>query len=197
MLDADPIEDDGTVFRDVITLALLGFVAIVILLLPHIHPPTQAAAEIKSPGSLVVEARWPDGLDADVDLWIEAPGDRPVGYSNKSGRAANLLRDDLGSVNDSTDLNYEVAYTRGLPPGDYTINLHLYSNRQQAPSIEVDLDVGLRKGSDGTVGKVASRSVRLLSVGQEETVVRLTIDDEGRVVPGSVHDLPRKLRARQ
>ena len=30
--------DDGTVFRDVIMLALLGFVTIVVLLLPHLNP---------------------------------------------------------------------------------------------------------------------------------------------------------------
>ena len=38
--------DDGdTVFRDVIMLALAGFVAMVILLLPHLNPPGKAAQE--------------------------------------------------------------------------------------------------------------------------------------------------------
>ncbi len=43
MQGLDPIDGeggDGTVFRDVIMLALLGFVTIVILLLPHLNPPS-------------------------------------------------------------------------------------------------------------------------------------------------------------
>jgi hypothetical protein len=61
-----------------------------------------------------------DKLDADVDLWVEAPGDRPVGYSNKSGQIFSLLRDDLGKSQDITDFNYEIAYSRGMPAGGMT-----------------------------------------------------------------------------
>ncbi|MFQ5958234.1 MAG: hypothetical protein ACE5LF_02585, partial [Alphaproteobacteria bacterium] len=71
--------DDGTVFRDVIMLALLGFAAIVMLLLPHLNPPVEATEAAQPPGNVVVEVRWPDDIDADVDLWVEAPGDVPVG----------------------------------------------------------------------------------------------------------------------
>ena len=81
MHDLDSIEDadDGTVFRDVVLLALLGFVTIVILLLPHLNPPTLADEPTPPPGNLIVEVQWPDRIDADVDLWVEAPGERPVG----------------------------------------------------------------------------------------------------------------------
>src|SRR3546814_1318851 len=77
----DQFEDDtgGTVFRDVTMLALAGFVCIVILLLPHINPKAKTDAEPPH-GNILVELRWPDEADADVDLWVEAPGDRPVGH---------------------------------------------------------------------------------------------------------------------
>ena len=90
----DLLEDDdgGTVFRDVIMLALLGFIAIVLLLLPHLNPPAKAEESVSAPGNVIIEIHWPEHLDADVDLWVEAPGDRPVGYSNKGGRIFNLLR---------------------------------------------------------------------------------------------------------
>jgi hypothetical protein len=79
-------DETGTVFRDVIMLALAGFVAMVILLLPHLNPPGKAAQEnTQPPGNVIVEVRWPDDIDCDVDLWVEAPGDIPVGYSNKGG----------------------------------------------------------------------------------------------------------------
>ena len=122
-------DETGTVFRDVIMLALAGFVAMVILLLPHINPPGKAAQEnTQPPGNVIVEVRWPDELDSDVDLWVEAPGDIPVGYSNKGGVIFNLLRDDLGKRADATGMNYEVSYSRGIVPGEYTVNLHLYRN---------------------------------------------------------------------
>jgi hypothetical protein len=122
-------DDGGTVFRDVIMLALAGFVAMVILLLPHLNPPGQAAEQTtEPPGNVIVELRWPDELDSDVDLWVEAPGDTPVGYSNKGGAIFNLLRDDLGKRADATGLNYEVSYSRGIPEGEYTVNVHLYRN---------------------------------------------------------------------
>ena len=121
--------ETGTVFRDVIMLALAGFIAMVLLLLPHLNPPGEAAqANVEPPGNVMVELRWPDEVDADVDLWVQAPGDVPVGYSNKGSALFNLLRDDLGQRADATGLNYEVAYSRGIVPGEYTVNVHLYRN---------------------------------------------------------------------
>jgi hypothetical protein len=50
----------------------------------------------------------------------------PVGYSNKSGKVFDLLRDDLGMAQDMTDSNHEVAYSRGAPAGEYVVNVHMY-----------------------------------------------------------------------
>jgi hypothetical protein len=105
----DPSEEDAadTVFRDVVMLALAGFVVLVIMLLPHLNPPgAKTADDTTPPGNVIVEVRWPDEIDADVDLWVQAPGDIPVGYSNKGGAVFNLLRDDLGKRADVTGLNY-------------------------------------------------------------------------------------------
>ena len=188
-------DDGGTVFRDVIMLALLGFAAFVIMLLPHLNPPTTDAAAAEPPGNVLVEVRWADEVDADVDLWVEAPGDRPVGYSNKSGRLFNLLRDDLGHSNDATALNYEVAFSRGVRPGPYTVNLHLYRNRSGGLPIEATVVVRVKSDNDGPLRLVSEKQITLTSVGQELTVVRFDLDSRGRLVPNSVHTLPRALRA--
>lgn len=67
-LDSFETDSGDTVFRDVIMLALAGFIAIVIILLPHLNPPAKAVEAAPPPGNIIVEIRWPDDLDTDVDL---------------------------------------------------------------------------------------------------------------------------------
>lgn len=186
--------DDGTVFRDIILLALLGFVTIVILLLPHLNPPTKVTEATPAPGNIVVELHWPNEMDTDVDLWVQAPGDAPVGYSNRGGRIFNLLRDDLGHLNDTSDLNYEIAFSRGAPAGEYTVNLHLYSNTARVAEVPAQVVVGIKSGADAPLRVIAKKQVKLVFTGQELTVVRFTLNAMSELIPDSVHDLPRKLR---
>lgn len=190
--------EGGTVFRDVIMLALAGFVAIVILLLPHLNPPGKAAEEqVQPPGNVIVEIRWPDDLDTDVDLWVEAPDEVPVGYSNKGGPFFNLLRDDLGQRADATGANYEVSYSRGIPQGDYTVNVHLYRNADGILPIPVTVVTSVKKTPEDSAEQVLASEIKLKREGQELTVYRFRLDEQGDVVPGSVHSLQRELRSRR
>jgi hypothetical protein len=197
MLGLDQDEDEtGTVFRDVIMLALAGFVAMVILLLPHINPPGRAAQEnTQPPGNVIVEVRWPDELDCDVDLWVEAPGDIPVGYSNKGGVIFNLLRDDLGRRADATGMNYEVSYSRGIVPGEYTVNVHLYRNAAGVLPIPVTVVTSVKKSAKESARQVLASNIELGREGQELTVYRFKLSDDGDLVPGSVHSVQRNLRS--
>ncbi|MDJ0608285.1 MAG: hypothetical protein QNJ67_04855 [Kiloniellales bacterium] len=197
MQELDFLEEDDsdTVFRDVIFLALAGFIAIVILLLPHLNPPAKAEEESPSPGNVIVEIRWPDDFNTDVDLWVEAPGDVPVGYSNKGGLVFNLLRDDLGLHADYSGLNYEVSYSRGIPPGDYTVNLHLYRDLSGRLPVPVTIVVSVKKAPGKAAKQVLATQMKLVTEGEEVTAFRFSLDEEGRLVKGSVHDLPRPLRS--
>jgi hypothetical protein len=197
MHDFDPFEEDasGTVFRDVVMLALVGFVAIVILLLPHLNPPgAKTADNMTPPGNVIVEIRWPDELDADVDLWVQAPRDVPVGYSNKGGAVFNLLRDDLGNRVDVTGLNYETSYSRGIEPGEYTVNLHLYRNPSGVYPVPVTVVTSVKRNAKDTARQLLASDVLLVSEGEEVTVYRFNLNEDGDLVPGSVHSLYRALR---
>jgi hypothetical protein len=196
MQGLDLFEEDShdTVFRDVIFLALAGFVAVVLLLLPHLHPPAEAEAAVPSPGNVIVEIRWPDHVDADVDLWVQAPGDTPVGYSNKGGRIFNLLRDDLGLRGDVTQLNYEVSYSRGVPTGEYTVNIHLYRLPGGVVPVPVTIAVSVKHDATASARQVLVTKLELRHEGEELTAFRFVLDEDGRVVSGSVHDLPKPLR---
>jgi len=194
-LDLFGEDDSGTVFRDVIMLALAGFVAIVILLLPFINPQAKQTDDGKSPGSVVIEVQWADGLDADVDLWVQAPGDVPVGYSNKGGAIFNLLRDDLGKISDVTDLNYEVSFSRGVPAGEYTVNLHMYRGLGVTYPVPVKVVASVKKTPAAPTKQILVSTVELRREGQEMTVFRFRLDEHGDLAPGSVHSLYRELRA--
>jgi len=192
----DSDDGGGTVFRDVIMLALMGFVVIVILLLPHINPSKQKEnVDINPPGNVIVEIQWPDDLDTDVDLWVQGPGDVPVGYSNKGGKLFNLLRDDLGKSNDATTINYENSFSRGIVEGEYTINLHLYRNVSGVLPITVIVVVSVKENPDASTKQILTRTVDLLSVGQEITVFRFELNKRGKLDVESVHDIYKSLRS--
>lgn len=196
MRELDLFDEDSatTVFRDVIMLALAGFVTLVMLLLPHIHPEAKAQDTDQAPGNMIVEIRWPDNLNADVDLWVQAPGDKPVGYTRKGGEVFDLLRDDLGKASDLTGLNYEFAYSRGAPSGEYTVNIHMYRNKAKVFPVPVTVSVSLKSPKDRTTRQIMSNTVELVNVGQEATVFRFKLDEVSKLITGSIHDLPKAIR---
>jgi hypothetical protein len=181
------------------TLLMLGsFILMAFMMMALINPPKASDATDVQPvlGTMMVEVIWADKIDVDVDLWVEAPGDAIVGYSAKSGKVFNLLRDDLGTPGDLLSLNYEVAYTRGAPPGEYCINLHLYRNSGSAPlPIEVKVAVTMQNAVNKTTSQIATKTVKLTKVGEELTVFRFRLDNHMNLVAGSLHDLQKPLRS--
>ena len=180
----DPLDEDGaaTVFRDVILLALLGFVALVILLLPHVNPPETKTDDLMTPGNVIVEIKWPETVDADVDLWVKAPGDGAVGWSQRGGAIFDLLRDDLGSRNDLTAANYEMAYSRGVPEGEYIVNVHMYRNDTEIWPVPVYIVVSVKLSIEKPAREILLRKVELVRVDQEETVLRFDLNQAGHTV---------------
>ena len=190
-------DDAGVVFRDLITLALCGFIVCVVLMLPHINAARAAKTEdgAKAPGNVVVEVTWPPELDTDIDLWVQGPGDIPVGYSNKGGGLFNLLRDDLGHVLDVSGLNYEVAYSRGVQPGEYVVNVHLYRNLEAPYPLGATVVASVKRKVGESAVQLVTTKVALGREGQELTAFRFRLDEQGNLVPGSVNSLFRELRA--
>jgi len=184
-------------FRDVTLIVLFGFIAIVVLLLPHLKQAEEEESGKKPPGNLTVMITWPAGWDTDVDLWVLAPGDKPVGYSNRGGIVFDLLRDDRGNILDEYALNYEYAFTRGVPAGEYVINLHLFGNAQGTYPVPVSVEVSLSvEDASRTVRTllIVDEPVLLQRIGEEITVFRFRMNADGRIVPGSVNTIPKDLR---
>ena len=184
-----------TVGLDMMMLLMLGFVCMIVFLLPHVNPPKEDD-KAEPPGNVIVAITWPEG-DIDVDMWITGPGEKaPVGYSNKSGALFNLLRDDLGNRPDATPMNYENAYSRGIVAGEYVINVHCYrcAILPQKVSVEISLNTG-KPGKGMT--PIATTSLTLTANGQEKTALWFRLDKDGKLVPGSMNSVFRPLRAAQ
>ena len=194
MDEFDEFDDDttGTVFRDVILLTLVGFVAMVIMLLPHISRTKKEADESKAPGNVIVEMHWPSNLPVDVDLWVKAPGVGPVGFWNQGNHVFNLLRDDLGGEGDATDQNYEVSYSRGIPAGEYIINVHMYGPLPDNVAVPVTVVVAVKTRRDET-RQILKTLVKLTYHNQEVTAFRFRLTGDGDLVPDSVSTLHRPL----
>ncbi len=174
-----------TIFVDCILCILAVFI-----ILPH-QVAKSMEDEMVPPGSVIVIAEWPPSRDADVDLWVQAPGDIPVGYSNKGSLFFNLLRDDLGTYSDTTKLNIEYSFSRGQPAGEYRINVHLYSNKRDRSPIPVHIEISLRIGNVTVV--IFKRDVVLKQLGEEITVQRFTLNEDSIIVDQSL--IPIRLRS--
>jgi hypothetical protein len=182
------------VYRDMLFLMLLGFVAMVVWMLPFMNPPAKDAAA-DPPGNLIVAITWPAG-NTDVDLWVMGPQEvRPVGYSNKGGILFNLLRDDLGNMPDATPLNYENAFTRGIIAGEYFVNVHCF--RCPVLPVPVDVEISVNTGEPGknSLKAIATTRVELTRNGDEKTALRFRLTAEGKLVPDSMNSVFRPLRS--
>lgn len=194
MWDLDDLEEDtsGTVFRDVLMLALIGFVAMVIMVLPHLSKSAEETAEHRPPGNVVVEIHWPDALPVDVDLWVRAPNDIPVGFWNQGSQYFNLLRDDLGIEGDATTRNYEVSYSRGIPAGEYVVKVHMYGPVPSGSVVPVTVVVSVKRKFD-QLRQILQTRVELHHRNQEETAFRFELTETGELVEGSVTTLRKRL----
>ena len=194
MTPFDEFDDDttDTVFRDVILLTLVGFVAMVIMLLPHIQKKKEETEDHKAPGNVIVEMHWPSDMLVDVDLWVRAPKSTPVGFWNQGNDIFNLLRDDLGIEGDATNENYEISYSRGIRPGEYIVNVHMYGVVPIGDVVPVTVVVSVR-GKYEELRQILTTKLHLRRHNQEETAFVFRLTGEGDLVEGSVSTLRRPL----
>lgn len=169
---------------------LFALMLCVMFLLPM--KPDVAAADDSRIGEFWVEAQWPDGLLTDVDLWVQSPGDQPVGYSRVRGSFLSLFRDDLGT--ESTNARYETISGRGvIPDGEYIVNAHLYSDAAASAPVTVSIAVYYRTPILAKI-TIWKGDIVLPVKGAEITAVRFKMQN-GALLPGSIHFSQKYLRA--
>src|SRR6202043_3832551 len=64
-------------FRDMLFLLVFIYLVIGAVALAHVHKKQEEVSGASPPGSVIIDLHWDDKVDADVDLWVQAPGDVP------------------------------------------------------------------------------------------------------------------------
>ncbi len=184
---AKPSEGFEWAYRDLLIALLVVFMAMAALALV-------AASKVEKSGvrqgGLAIEMRWQESANADVDLWVRAPGDQPVGYSHMGDAHCNLLRDDLGRHLDPESRNEEMTICRGIDAGEWVVDAMLY--RSYDGQVPVKVTVTVTRLAD-VATQILSRTVEITAPGEQVTVFRFGIDGHGDYVAGSENFLPMKL----
>jgi len=175
-------------FTDLLFNIVLGFAFMFIIAFLLINP-VEKDATVESKAEFMIIMEWDDQSAYDVDLWMEDPVGNIVGFPNMNAGLLHLDKDDLGKSNDSVTLrdgtvkqvylNREVMTIRGIVPGEYIVNNHLYSTKgtqQKGP-----IDVTTRIIKLNPFGEIHNGQITLRKRGAEETVIRFTIDPTGYV----------------
>jgi hypothetical protein len=136
-------------------------------------------------GKYVVVVDWPDGNKDDVDTYVEDPQDHIASFLNPQIGLMHLEQDDLGTgTSDSATVggkqvapkrNEERVIIKGIVPGEYTVDVHLFTKRQSGP-VAVTVKLVRLEGHDATV---ISQKVVLLQQGNEKTAFRFTLRANG------------------
>ncbi len=169
-----------TLFRDVLYCTIAVIFAFFMYAVAAIVPIAEENRNTMN-GDLIVTVMWPEGNN-DVDLWLKSPRDMAIGFSRKSGSVWNLLRDDTGVYGDVLPLNYENAFSRGKPEGDYAINLHCYRCLDPVP-----VTAKLEMRVNGGVVSVGEKEV-ILNPMDQVTLWNFSIDENGKL--GEFLDIP-------
>ena len=131
----------GLGFTDLLFNALLGFVVMFVLAFLLINPIARSGA-VDPKAEFLITLTWPDGRAEDVDLYVEDPAGELVWFRRREAGLMHLDRDDLGELNDTIEvagetvrnpLNEEIVSIRGLRPGEFVVNAHLYRSAGAGP----------------------------------------------------------------
>ncbi len=192
----DDFNAPDVVFRDMISLLLLGFVLMFFILIVFINTgkkDKEDVSDIKAPGSIAVFLVWDEKTDADLDLWGKSPEDFPIGFRNRENSSCNLLRDDLGRTNDLFVENFENIYCRNLIPGEYIFNVHFYGLKDSSQLIKYKVEVRVvtsmpNKPKVNRVLKYIEDSFSSSERGMERTIIRFVVKDDGDVDESSINN---------
>ena len=182
-------------FLDLLFNTLLCFAALFVLAFVLINP-SQEQNNVESKAEFLITITWPEGMDNDVDVYVEDPVGHLVAFMRREDGLMHLDRDDLGQRNDviqtpfgsvESNENKEIVTLRGIVPGEYVVNVHMYMERANAQATPVTIQ--LEKLNPYRMITLKERTLTI--TGDEKTAFRFTLDRSGEVI--EVNELPKTL----
>lgn len=183
-------------FYDMLFNLLIAFVFCFIVALLAMNPKALKAGDVPAKAEFIMTLTWPDGNPNDMDIWAQGPSGELVWFRGREAGLMHLDRDDRGLENDTiivngrkiiNPLNQEVVTIRGIAKGEYVINAHYYETKDQLP-VDVTLSV-VKVNPKAEIVFYGQQT--LAKKGDEVTMVRFTINDEG--VVSDIGTLPKTL----
>lgn len=189
-------EPEFDIFSGLLFNALKGFAYMFFIAFALIAPSAKTG-EIDSDVEILVTMAWPDGLEDDIDIYVEDPQGNIVWYNTPEGGLMHLDRDDRGQFKDvilindeevANPLNQETVSVRGLMDGEYVINaVHFIAVSADPVLVTVRVEK-----LNPSVSIIYYGQVELNGTGDEETVVRFTLTGDEVT---DVNDRPKSLVA--
>jgi|TARA_Y100000287_G_scaffold50485_1_gene39429 hypothetical protein len=157
--------------------------------------PIAKKSNVEIVAEFIVKINWPSDSPDDIDLWMRDPLGNYVGFKSKDVGLMALSRDDLGTSNDTVydpkgkpiivHRNEEMVTIRGIVPGEYIVNVHFYNEKiavlKNGEKNYNPMPVQVEVQKINPYNVVYAREVTLDRKGQEVTVVRFTINEDGSV----------------
>ena len=177
----------NTAFLDILFNTLVGFVLLFIIAFLLISP-VKKKKEIEQKAEYVITVTWPGEFGDDVDSWLEDPTGKIMYFRKKEVGLMHMDRDDLGKLNDQQFVpgigvvnypyNREITTIRGIMPGEYVFNIHLY--RKEIEGKPIPVTVILEK-LNPHVKLLYSKVVTLSYDWEEKTIIRFVLNVDGEV----------------
>lgn len=187
--------DFRTAYIDLLINLLTGTVVLFLLTTLLIAPIVKNNEGIKKNADYVITAEWPEEIDCDVDMWIRDPQNNIVSYLTTEAGLMYLERDDKGkrgNIFGSEVLdpdNKEYITLRGTFPGEYVVNLFVYSCKDPVleggmPSgapVDIPIKFDLIK-INPTYSVLKHIELKLVRVHQEVTAIRFVMNDKKTIL---------------
>lgn len=191
-------------FIDLLFNTLVGFVFLFVLAFILINPVAKKS-NVEVIAEFIITTSWPDGSADDIDTWVKDPAGNVVGFKQKDRGLMNLDRDDLGRSNDTIKTlngdeiyirqNIEHVTIRGIIPGEYIVNVHLYRRAARTDVGKSDyyelIPVRVNVEKLNPYGVVYIKEVKLAFKGEEKTVLRFTVNEDGNIT--DINELPHQI----
>ena len=182
-------------FTDLLFNLLLSFVSLFVLSFLLINPNNNDGI-ITPKAEFIITLTWSEESNDDIDLWVEDPEGNVVFFLEPESNLMHLDRDDRGVFGDSIrsndrevvlNHNQEVVTVRGILPGEYVVNIHVFHLQSSEP---ISSNIQVLKVNPYSV--VCNEDVDIDRHGEEITICRFKLDSSGNVQ--GTNKLPKSLR---